>query len=272
MKLRAKRGKTLLDKNPMLNTDVGKAQEALRTLGYDPGSIDGIWGRRTLKALNDWQRDSGKPVTDEFTDEIIGELVALIEEDEGDSLSALTPAIVSKMCPGAPISNILEELPHIKSALRECRLTDKPMVLMAIATIRAETGMFAPLSEGKSQFNTDPREHPFNRYDNRKDLGNTGAPDGARYRGRGFIQLTGRANYRKYGKRLGIDLEGNPSLANTNVTAAAILACFLSDCATKAREALAVGNYARARKLVNGGSHGLSVFEQAYKAGLSLLR
>ena len=50
-------------------------------------------------------------------------------------------------------------------------------------------------------------------YEGRKDLGNTVAGDGFRYKGRGPIQLTGRANYRKYGRDIGIDLEGHPEIA-----------------------------------------------------------
>lgn len=53
----------------------------------------------------------------------------------------------------------------------------------------------------------------FARYDGRADLGNTHAGDGARFAGRGYVQLTGRANYAKAGQNIGADLVGNPDLA-----------------------------------------------------------
>lgn len=50
-------------------------------------------------------------------------------------------------------------------------------------------------------------------YEGRADLGNTHPGDGPRYKGRGLIQLTGRANYRHYGALAGLDLEGAPETA-----------------------------------------------------------
>lgn len=52
-------------------------------------------------------------------------------------------------------------------------------------------------------------------YEGRKDLGNIHKGDGRRYKGRGMFQLTGRANYKEYGDKLGIDLINNPELAAT---------------------------------------------------------
>lgn len=50
-------------------------------------------------------------------------------------------------------------------------------------------------------------------YEGRPDLGNTTAGDGVRFKGRGPIQITGRANYRLYGRRIGIDVERHPEIA-----------------------------------------------------------
>lgn len=54
-------------------------------------------------------------------------------------------------------------------------------------------------------------------YEGRQDLGNTEKGDGPRYKGRGLLQLTGRFNYRSMGHKLGLDLEGNPTLAGDPV-------------------------------------------------------
>jgi putative chitinase len=52
-------------------------------------------------------------------------------------------------------------------------------------------------------------------YEGRADLGNIVNGDGKRYKGRGPIQLTGRANYKTYGRLAGVDFERHPELVAT---------------------------------------------------------
>jgi peptidoglycan L-alanyl-D-glutamate endopeptidase CwlK len=178
------------------------------------------------------------------------------------------------MFPGTPLANIEVNLPYVMTALKASKLDDRDMVLMALATIRAETGNFTPLSEYRSKYNTTPKGHPFNRYDNRTDLGNLGPPDGERFRGRGYIQLTGRANYQEHGAAIGLgnQLIENPLLANQPDIAARLLASFLKSKEQLIRNALTIGDLKTARRLVNGGSHGLAQFTQAFNVGKTVIR
>jgi putative chitinase len=59
-------------------------------------------------------------------------------------------------------------------------------------------------------------------------VGNQGGDDGWTFRGRGFNQLTGRKNYRKYGQLAGINLESDPELLNRNDVAAKVAIQFLT--------------------------------------------
>jgi len=187
-------------------------------------------------------------------------------------ISQLTPDMVAKMFPGAPRANIEKYLPLIRRALAERDLVDKAMVLMAMATVRVETFTFAPISEAPSPLNTQPPGPPFNKYDHRPDLGNQGPPDGAKFKGRGFIQLTGRKNYEYYGAMLGYNLIGNPDLANAPQPAARILAAYLNENEAAIRSALATGDLATARKTVNGGGNGVEGFRAAFLLGHKLIR
>jgi putative chitinase len=62
------------------------------------------------------------------------------------------------------------------------------------------------------------------RYEGRRDLGNTRPGDGRRYAGRGVFQLTGRANYRDYGRQVGLELEEHPELAE-EPSVSVLIAC-----------------------------------------------
>lgn len=191
-----------------------------------------------------------------------------------DALDRITLAIAKAMFPFTKTAAIESNLPQVLAGLRAVGLSDVDMGLIALATIRAETEGFRPIDEGQSRFNTQVR--PFDRYDPGtsigRTLGNTQAGDGARFRGRGYIQLTGRSNYTRIGRQIGVDLVNEPALANEPRTAGLILAQFLKNGESRLRGALASSNLREARRVVNGGSHGLDRFTDAFERGRAALR
>lgn len=187
------------------------------------------------------------------------------------SLSVFTLDVVVPMFPGANKANIQANLPPVLQALTALKLTNHLVALGALATIRAETAGFVPISEYPSHFNSSGAGAAFDLYDYRKDLGNHGPPDGAKFKGRGFVQLTGRANYDHYGPQVGKDLVANPDLANDKTIAANLLATFIKAHEIEFKQALVQGDLKHARRLVNGGSHGLADFTDAYQTGYKLV-
>ncbi|MCP3711418.1 peptidoglycan-binding protein [Paraburkholderia sp. CNPSo 3274] len=255
------------------NDDVKTLQQALATRGFSPGAIDGMFGQGTVAAVMAFQKSEGL-----LPDGIAGpRTLSALSLADSTTLPSAIPAvsvqIVSQIFPVTPIGNIKSNLPSVLSALVQSRISDKPMVLMALATVRAEVECFEPIAEGASRFNTSPSGRLFDLYDNRKDLGNRGAPDGAAFKGRGYIQLTGRVNYQTYGPKLStpIDLVSDPDRASDPTVAAELLALFLADRELAIKKALLAGNMAMARQLVNGGTNGLDRFEDAFERGSSLI-
>ncbi len=97
------------------------------------------------------------------------------------------------------------------SAAKDIR-TPRRQLAYCLATFKWETAhTMRPIKEygGAAYFNK--RYGPQTRVG--KTLGNTNAGDGARFCGRGFVQLTGRSNYFKAGKFVGVDLIANPEKA-----------------------------------------------------------
>lgn len=270
-------------------------QTRLKALGFDPNGVDGKFGEDTRDALVAFQISKGLPPDGRAEGETLKALglangqaqpapppattsvpissTPIVNPATTSPFPAATVKVVSKMFPATPIANIQANLPIVLQALADAGLADKEMVLMALGTIRAESASFRAISEGISKFNTTPGRHPFNLYDDRASLGNLGRPDGARYKGRGFVQLTGRDNYRVHGAAIGLgnQLITNPELANRTDIAAKLLASFLKNKEKAIRDALHANDLKLARKLVNGGSHGLVDFTDAYSIGKALI-
>jgi peptidoglycan L-alanyl-D-glutamate endopeptidase CwlK len=243
---------------------VTQLQQRLQQRGFDPGAIDGQFGAATEAAVRAFQESVGLSVDGQAGPNTIAALTM------PSVTSNVTLDMVAQMFPATPRVNIQFHLPFVLKALLDAALADKSIVLMALGTIRAETARFQPIDEGISIYNTTPGgPHTFDKYDNRTDLGNQGPPDGANFKGRGFVQLTGRANYTQFSKVIGLgdQLVQDPDLANDPDIAARLLAAFLGAKKNQIRQALQANDLATARKLVNGGTHGLEDFEEAFRTG-----
>ena len=246
---------------------VTELQQQLQQRGFDPGAINGQFSAATEAAVQAFQKSVGLSGDGQAGSLTIAALTMPAVT------SNVTLDLVARMFPATPRVNIQFHLPFVLKTLLDAALADKTMVLMALGTIRAETGSFLPIEEFESQFNTPAGGPPFALYDHRADLGNQGPPDGANFKGRGFVQLTGRANYTQFSKVIGLgdQLIQNPDLANDPDIAAKLLAAFLSAKENQIRQALQNNDLATARKLVNGGAHGLTDFEDAFQRGQGLI-
>ncbi|MQA39042.1 glycoside hydrolase family 19 protein [Rugamonas aquatica] len=93
-------------------------------------------------------------------------------------------------------------------------------------------------------------------YEGRKALGNNVAGDGIRFKGRGLIQITGRANYTAAGAALGLDLVHYPEILEQPAHAARSAGWFWK---THGLNALAdAGDQVAVTRRVNGGTNGLA--------------
>jgi len=106
-------------------------------------------------------------------------------------------------------------------------------------------------------------------YEGRADLGNTVKGDGSKFRGRGLIQTTGRANYAACGEALGLDLINNPELLELPKHAAMSAAWFWS---TRGLNTLAdQGDFAKITRRINGGLTGQDDRQALYDKALRVL-
>ena len=116
------------------------------------------------------------------------------------------------------------------------------------AQIHHESGGFKYLKElGNDKY--------FLKYEGRKDLGNTQKGDGYKFKGRGYIQVTGRANYSEISKDLKIDFINNPELLEQEVNAMISALWFWNK--RKLNQFADLDDIKTITKKINGGYNGL---------------
>lgn len=178
-------------------------------------------------------------------------------------LPRVAPEILKKV-------NAIIHTPLAKALRREAFIAGLEGAELAqfIAQCAHETQNFMSLKEygGTLDFRQyDIRYNP----EKAKRLGNTKPGDGARYHGRGFIQLTGRYNYKKAGEALGLPLEARPELVERPDIAAKVAVWYW-----QSRVSPKVDNFKDTRavtKPINSGLRGLKDREDKFNAVMQIL-
>lgn len=182
----------------------------------------------------------------------------------------LTLDKLNKIFPtGAKSGRNLKFLPGINATMREYEINTVNRLAGFLSQIGVESEEFLYVRElGNDAY--------FNKYDIRfapqkaRDLGNTQPGDGAKYKGRGLIQVTGRANYLACGKALGLDLINKPELLEQPVYAVESAGWYWG--MRKINAAADADDIVKITKLVNGGRMHLDRRTAYYNLAKSVLK
>lgn len=149
---------------------------------------------------------------------------------------------------GARIDRATTFLPFLEDAMHEFQINTPARQAAFLAQIGHESGGLHWLCE---LWGPTPAQ---SRYEMRYDLGNIAPGDGYKYRGRGLIQLTGRANYKRAGDALGVDLIAQPELLGEPALACRSAGWFWKS--HGCNELADAGLFEKLTRVINGGLNG----------------
>ena len=175
---------------------------------------------------------------------------------------SITQKQLLQILPNAgPVAGVF--VPVLNAAMGHYQIVGAKRVAAFIAQIGHESGQLKYVKEiwGPTKAQA--------KYEGRADLGNTVKGDGSKYRGRGLIQITGRANYAECGEALGLDLINHPELLEKPQHACMSAAWFW---ASRGLNTLAdAGSFSKITSRINGGQNGAVDRQALYTRALKVL-
>jgi putative chitinase len=242
----------MLLKNGSSGEDVKKLQAKLGL------TQDGVFGSVTESKVKEWQTQNGLT-----SDGIVGTATWSkmfgVNDQITDAVTQVAGLSLDKLVGKVP-QGVLDELAKIAT---QFGITNNLRLAHFLAQCAHESGAWKyklEIASGQA-------------YEGRKDLGNTQKGDGVRFKGRGYIQLTGRANYGVFSQFIGEDCVAQPDLVATKYPLASAAFFFnrnklWSICDQGATDEVVT----KVSKRVNGGTNGLADRLAKFKTYHGLLK
>jgi putative chitinase len=175
-----------------------------------------------------------------------------------------------RIMPGLSLARATAFLPFLQNAVEEFSIATPARTAAFLAQLAHESGQFRFMEEIWGPTPAQVRYEPQGTLASR--LGNTDAGDGRRFKGRGPIQVTGRANYRRYGDLLGIDLIADPPRAADPSVAFRVAALFWSrNGLNELADQATPDAFRQITRRINGGFNGLADRQQFFARACEVL-
>jgi putative chitinase len=191
-----------------------------------------------------------------------------------------------------PVQRAVAWQPHLEETIKRYSINTNSRLAMFLAQIGHESGSLARVEENLNYTSPERLQQIFPRhfttldmarqyvgkpewigsrvYANRLGNGPEATGDGFRYRGRGLIQVTGKANYAEMAYLLALPLVGQPELLMLPQNAALSAGAFWN--ARQLNRFADAGQFEQTTRIINGGLHGHTDRVARFKRALTFLR
>ena len=182
----------------------------------------------------------------------------------------LTIEQLQAIMPLLPAAKRTTYFPFLTAAVTEFGIDQPARTAAFLAQLAHESAQFKFMEEIWGPTTAQRRYEPPDKL--ATTLGNTEPGDGFRFKGRGPIQVTGRANYRRFGDLLGLDLVATPAQAASPEVAFRIAALFWSKKGlNELADRVTPEAFREITRRINGGFNGLAERQRFYETAKTVL-